>query len=71
MVLNPLVHVRNTIFILHKQKKKKKKKKKKPKFRYLELFSEKIDFFFNVGLFSLKIRFLSPVMFDTAAVSGS
>ena len=33
-------------------------------------FSEKIIFFFNFGLFSLKIRFLSPAMFENVIVTS-
>ena len=33
-------------------------------------FSEKMDFFVNFGLCSLKIRFLSPAMFENVIVTS-
>ena len=33
-------------------------------------FSDKMIFFFNFGIFSLKIRFLSPTMFENVIVTS-
>ena len=61
MVLKLSGHVRNTISLLYKQKTGWNSD-------IWNFFSEKIDFFFNFGLFSLKIRFLSPAMFENVIV---
>ena len=64
MVLKLSGHARNTISLLYKQK-------TGWNFDIWNFYSEKIDFFFNFGLFSLKIRFLSPAMFENVIVKSS
>ena len=63
MVLKLSGHVRNTISLLYKQKTGWNSD-------IWNFFSEKIDFFSNFGLFSLKIHFLSPAMFENVIVTS-
>ena len=63
MVLKLSGHVRNTISLLYKQK-----PGESPIFG---TFLAKIFFFFfNFGLFSLKMRFSSPAMFENVIVTS-
>ena len=63
MVLKLSGHVRNTISLLYKQNTRWNSD-------IWNFFSEKMDFFFNFGLFSLKLRFLSPAMFGNVIVTS-
>ena len=63
MVLKLSGHVKNTISLLYMQK-------TTGEIRYLELFQRKNGFFVNFGLYSLKIRFLSPAMFENVIVTS-
>ena len=55
-------------FFISKKKKKKKKTGEIPIFDIWNL-AKKLIFFFNLGLFSLKIHFLSPAMFENVIVT--
>ena len=63
MVLKLSGHVRNTISLLYMQKTGWNSD-------IWNFFSEKIDFFVNFGLSLLKIRFLSPAMFENVIVTS-
>ena len=56
-------HIRNTISLLYKQKTGWNSD-------IWNFFSEKNELFFNFGLFSLKLRFLSPAMFENVIVTS-
>ena len=63
MVLKLSGHVRNTISLLYKQK-------KPGEIPIFGTFLAKKWIFFNFGLYSLKLRFLSPAMFENVIVTS-
>ena len=63
MVLKLSGHVKNTISLFYKEKTGWNSD-------IWNFFSEKMDFFFNFGLFSLKIRLLSLAMIENVIVTS-